>query len=126
MMLTDSDLLRTQAYIGGHWVDGDGGSVIAVHNPATSERIGTVPDLGTGGPRCPRTCRTACSGSMMRREARICPDSLRTGSVGPGGVLRRGTADACCAVCPKASVPASYRLAKTMRGHPGGRQTASS
>ena len=127
MMLTDSDLLRTQAYIGGRWLDGDGGSVIAVRNPATSERIGTVPDLGTGGPRCPLAARPACSGSRMRREARFCPDSLRTG----GGRARRGAplrdrGRVLCGV-PQNGRPglASLRVAKMLRGHPGGRQTAS-
>jgi len=38
------DLLRTQAYIGGHWKDGP--SRLEVENPASGETIGTVPDLG--------------------------------------------------------------------------------
>jgi succinate-semialdehyde dehydrogenase/glutarate-semialdehyde dehydrogenase len=46
MKLTDNELLRTQAYIGGEWVNADGGSTHAVVNPATREKIGTVPDMG--------------------------------------------------------------------------------
>jgi succinate-semialdehyde dehydrogenase/glutarate-semialdehyde dehydrogenase len=46
MKLTDSKLLRTQAYIGGEWVSADSGSTHAVVNPATREKIGTVPDMG--------------------------------------------------------------------------------
>ena len=46
MKLNDPALLRTHAYIGGCWVDADDTSVIGVNNPATGERLGTVPNLG--------------------------------------------------------------------------------
>ena len=46
MKLSDPDLLRTRAYIGGLWVDADDATVVDVHNPATGERLGTVPNLG--------------------------------------------------------------------------------
>ncbi|MDZ5648552.1 NAD-dependent succinate-semialdehyde dehydrogenase [Nitrospirillum sp. BR 11828] len=44
--LNDPDLLRDQAYIGGSWVDADGGGTLDVDNPATGEVIGTIPDMG--------------------------------------------------------------------------------
>ncbi|KAI9059995.1 succinate-semialdehyde dehydrogenase [Trametes sanguinea] len=44
--LKDSSLIRTQAYIGGKWVDAKEGGVIKVTNPATAEELGTVPELG--------------------------------------------------------------------------------
>ncbi|EGX99940.1 succinate-semialdehyde dehydrogenase [Nitrospirillum viridazoti Y2] len=44
--LKDPGLLRDQAYIGGSWVDADGGGTIDVDNPATGEVIGTIPDMG--------------------------------------------------------------------------------
>jgi succinate-semialdehyde dehydrogenase/glutarate-semialdehyde dehydrogenase len=37
-------LLKETAYIGGRWVDAE--SRIAVHNPATSQALGSVPNLG--------------------------------------------------------------------------------
>ena len=46
MKLTDSNLFRTQAYIGGEWVNANGGATCDVTNPATGEKIGTVPDMG--------------------------------------------------------------------------------
>ena len=35
LTLNDPTLLRTQAYIGGAWVDADDGKTLAVSNPAT-------------------------------------------------------------------------------------------
>jgi len=45
MKLTDDKLLRTQAYADGHWVDAEGGKTHDVLNPATGQRIGTVPNM---------------------------------------------------------------------------------
>ena len=47
MQLKDPSLFRTQAYINGEWVDADNGATTDVTNPATSEVIGTVPDMGS-------------------------------------------------------------------------------
>ncbi|MCX7069849.1 MAG: NAD-dependent succinate-semialdehyde dehydrogenase [Gammaproteobacteria bacterium] len=44
LTLQDPTLLRSQCYIGGQWLDG--ASTIEVRNPATGERVGTVPKLG--------------------------------------------------------------------------------
>ncbi|HEY8507632.1 MAG TPA: NADP-dependent succinate-semialdehyde dehydrogenase [Steroidobacteraceae bacterium] len=46
MQLRDTSLLRTQCFIGGEWVNADNGATVPVHNPATSEVIGTVPKMG--------------------------------------------------------------------------------
>ncbi|MBF0250527.1 MAG: NAD-dependent succinate-semialdehyde dehydrogenase, partial [Alphaproteobacteria bacterium] len=46
MDLSDAGLLRNRAYVGGAWVDADGGRVLTVTNPATGGVIGTVPDMG--------------------------------------------------------------------------------
>ena len=46
MKLTDSNLLRMQAYIGGKWENAKGGGTRDVVNPATGEKIGTIPDMG--------------------------------------------------------------------------------
>jgi len=44
--LKDPKLLREQCYVDGAWMDAKGGKSFAVHNPATGDKIGTVPDLG--------------------------------------------------------------------------------
>ena len=46
MKLVNTKLFRKQCYVNGTWIDADDGAVIEVHNPATSELIGTVPALG--------------------------------------------------------------------------------
>jgi succinate-semialdehyde dehydrogenase/glutarate-semialdehyde dehydrogenase len=51
MKLRDPNLLRTQAYIGGRWVDADAGAVAPVRNPATGATLGTVPELGAAETR---------------------------------------------------------------------------
>jgi len=43
--LTDTRLLRTRACINGEWVDADDGTTVDVWNPATHEKIGTVPRM---------------------------------------------------------------------------------
>ena len=44
--LRDLSLMRTQAYVGGRWIDADSGARAAVRNPATGATLGTVPELG--------------------------------------------------------------------------------
>ena len=51
MKLNDGNLLRTQAYINGKWENADGGASHDVNNPATGEKIGTVPDMGAAETR---------------------------------------------------------------------------
>jgi succinate-semialdehyde dehydrogenase/glutarate-semialdehyde dehydrogenase len=43
---SESFLFRQQAHVDGNWIGADSGAVFAVHNPATGERIGQVPDMG--------------------------------------------------------------------------------
>jgi succinate-semialdehyde dehydrogenase / glutarate-semialdehyde dehydrogenase len=45
MKLNDTSLLRMQAYINGRWEDADSGATVEVLNPATGDRLGTVPKL---------------------------------------------------------------------------------
>lgn len=44
--LKDPSLLRQQAYIDGQWCDAEGGATVDVRNPATGDKIGTVPHMG--------------------------------------------------------------------------------
>ncbi len=46
MKLDDPQLYRQRAYINGNWTDVGVQEVIEVHNPATGESLGFVPDLG--------------------------------------------------------------------------------
>jgi len=51
MQLNRPSLFRQQCHIDGHWIDAADGSTIAVHNPANSTVIGTVPRLSAGDVR---------------------------------------------------------------------------
>jgi len=44
--LDKPELLRQQAWVGGRWIDADGGAVLPVHNPARGTLLGRVPALG--------------------------------------------------------------------------------
>jgi succinate-semialdehyde dehydrogenase / glutarate-semialdehyde dehydrogenase len=46
MQLKDTSLKRTKAFIGGQWVDAESNATIDVCNPATGEKLGTVPNMG--------------------------------------------------------------------------------
>jgi succinate-semialdehyde dehydrogenase/glutarate-semialdehyde dehydrogenase len=48
LVLNDADLFRQQAYVDGGWT---GQGAIAVTDPATGERLGSVPDLGAAETR---------------------------------------------------------------------------
>lgn len=44
--LKDAGLVRSQAFINGQWVDAEDGKRFSVTNPATSEELGQVADIG--------------------------------------------------------------------------------
>jgi succinate-semialdehyde dehydrogenase / glutarate-semialdehyde dehydrogenase len=44
--LKDPSLLRQQAYIDGEWCNANDGATVEVRNPATGDKIGTVPHMG--------------------------------------------------------------------------------
>ena len=46
MQLKDPQLLRQQCFIDGAWSNADSGATLPVTNPATGEKIGTVPNMG--------------------------------------------------------------------------------
>ncbi len=46
MQLSDSTLLKNQAYLNGQWCDHPAGQTFAVTNPANAELITEVPDMG--------------------------------------------------------------------------------
>src|SRR5271165_3769438 len=51
LSLNDSDLFRQQCYIGGLWCYADNAKTFPVHNPATSELLADVPDMGVAETR---------------------------------------------------------------------------
>jgi succinate-semialdehyde dehydrogenase/glutarate-semialdehyde dehydrogenase len=51
MHLKDPTLLRTQAFLNGEWVNAASGATHEVLNPATGEKLGTVPDMGAAETR---------------------------------------------------------------------------
>jgi len=51
MKLQDPRLFREQCFIDGSWVGADGGGTLPVHNPATTEPLGAIPNMGTGETR---------------------------------------------------------------------------
>lgn len=46
LTLKDPTLLRQSCYIDGQWIAADNGVTIDVTNPATTERLGTIPKMG--------------------------------------------------------------------------------
>ena len=58
-LLKDPSLLATKAYIGGEWVDGDGGATFDVTNPARGDVIAQVADLS----------RAQVAGAIAQAEA---------------------------------------------------------
>jgi succinate-semialdehyde dehydrogenase/glutarate-semialdehyde dehydrogenase len=44
--LKDPTLLKQHCYLNGQWLAADNGAVIDVHNPATGEKLGTIPRMG--------------------------------------------------------------------------------
>jgi succinate-semialdehyde dehydrogenase/glutarate-semialdehyde dehydrogenase len=59
MQLKDPTLLRRQAYVNGEWTLAASGKTHDVHNPATGEKLGTVPDMGAAETR--RAIETAAA-----------------------------------------------------------------
>jgi succinate-semialdehyde dehydrogenase/glutarate-semialdehyde dehydrogenase len=49
--LKDNNLFRQQCYINGSWQDADSGESIDVTNPASGEKLGTVPKMGAAETR---------------------------------------------------------------------------
>lgn len=49
MKLKDTTLFRQQCYVNGAWIDAAGGTTLPVTNPATGEKLGTVPAINVAG-----------------------------------------------------------------------------
>ena len=51
LSLADPGLLSTRCFVGGQWIDADGGGTREVANPATGQVLGTIPDMGSAETR---------------------------------------------------------------------------
>src|SRR5690606_21909661 len=71
LRLEDPGLLRAQCPVGGAWRDADAGGRCEVTNPATGERLGTVPDMGAAETR---TAIEAASSAFPAWAARTAQD----------------------------------------------------
>jgi succinate-semialdehyde dehydrogenase/glutarate-semialdehyde dehydrogenase len=73
MQLSRPDLLRTQAYLDGAWCSADSGETAPVTNPATGERIGSVPMMGAAETRraieAARTAQKAWAARTARERS---------------------------------------------------------
>ena len=73
--LQDPQLLRTQAYIHGRWVEADDGARLAVLNPATGETLAEIASVGAAQTRraidAAREALGAWSGLSAKQRAQI-------------------------------------------------------
>src|SRR3979490_678818 len=63
MKLKDPLLLRESCFIDGAWVPADNGGTLTVHNPATTEKLGLIPNMGAA------ECRRAISSAATALPA---------------------------------------------------------
>jgi succinate-semialdehyde dehydrogenase/glutarate-semialdehyde dehydrogenase len=70
LQLKDPSLLRQQAYIDGEWCDASGGATVEVRNPATGEKLGTVPHMGAEETRCAIDAANAAWPAWRKKAAR--------------------------------------------------------
>jgi len=68
--LKDPTLLRQQAYINGAWCNADNGGTHDVHNPATGDKIGTIPDMGAAETRRAIEAAQAAWSGWRKKTAR--------------------------------------------------------
>jgi succinate-semialdehyde dehydrogenase/glutarate-semialdehyde dehydrogenase len=68
--LKDPELLRQQAFIAGQWCGADDGSAFEVHNPATGEVLGRVPNMGAAETRRAIEAADAARGAWRSKTAK--------------------------------------------------------
>ena len=70
MNLNDPKLLRTQLYVAGKWMDADSRATADVLNPATREKIGTVPNAGAAETRTALEAAAKAQPEWARKTAK--------------------------------------------------------
>jgi len=78
MNLLDPLLLRERCFVDGVWAPADGGGTLAVHNPATADQIGVIPNMGAAETR-----------RAIEAAARALPAWAARTAKDRAGVLRR-------------------------------------
>ena len=71
MQLQDQNLLRQACYIDGAWAPADSGATLPVTNPATGERLGTIPAMGTAETRRAIAAAATRTFSSVKSSARM-------------------------------------------------------
>ena len=77
MKLNDHLLLRETCFIDGGWISADGGATLPVHNPATSEVIGRIPNMGAAETRRAIAAAAAALPAWAARTAKDRAAALR-------------------------------------------------
>jgi len=77
LTLKDPTLLRQQSYINGQWCDADNGETITVTNPATGERLGSVPKMGEAETRRAIEAANAAWPAWRKKSAKVRASILR-------------------------------------------------
>jgi succinate-semialdehyde dehydrogenase/glutarate-semialdehyde dehydrogenase len=77
MILNDPLLLRESCFINGAWTAADGGGVLEVHNPATRERLGFIPNMGAAETRRAIAAAAAALPAWAARTAKDRAAALR-------------------------------------------------
>jgi succinate-semialdehyde dehydrogenase/glutarate-semialdehyde dehydrogenase len=70
LQLKDPTLLRQQSYIDGKWVDADSRGTLDVNNPASGEKIGTVPKMGAAQTRRAIEAASAAMPAWAKKSAK--------------------------------------------------------
>src|SRR6202166_316024 len=77
MKLKDPLLLRELCFVDGGWVPAENGATRAVHNPATSEKLGIIPNMGAAECRRAIACAAAALPAWAARTAKDRAAALR-------------------------------------------------
>ena len=70
IQLKDPSLLKQKSYLAGEWRDADSGGTCDVRNPASGEKIGTVPKMGAAETRRAIEAAQAAMPAWARRTAK--------------------------------------------------------
>ncbi len=77
MKLKDPQLLRESCYVDGAWSNADGGGTLPVQNPATSEQLGLIPNMGAAETRRAIAAAAAALPAWAARTAKDRAAALR-------------------------------------------------
>lgn len=72
------DLLRTQSYINGQWVDADNGATVEVRNPSTGDVVATVASLSEVETRRAIECAEEAMKAWQKTSCKVRAKVLRT------------------------------------------------